>query len=88
MSEESLAYLVFLRRGSVLLVKRPESDWRQLQDEYGDYMASLGPWPEADICEHFALEFGEDDSRWPFRRSAIGKYMRAAGPVVLDSDAS
>ncbi len=88
MPEVPLAHLVFLRRGSVLIVKRPEVDWRQLQDEYDDYMASLGPWSEDDICEHFALDYGEDDRRWPFTRSAIGEFMRAAGPVVLESAAS
>ncbi|MBI1322853.1 hypothetical protein GC170_06675 [bacterium] len=63
MSEQPLAHLVFLRRSSVLLVKRPEADWRQLQDEYDEYMTSLGPWPEADICEYFSIEYGPDDRR-------------------------
>jgi hypothetical protein len=85
MPDEPLAHLVFLRRGAVLLVKRPDADWRELQDEYDDYMASLGPWSEADICEHFALDYGEHDNRWPFTRAAVGEFMRAAGSVVLES---
>jgi hypothetical protein len=85
MLEEPLAHLVFLRRGSVLLVKRPELDWRQLQHEYDDYMASLRPWAEAYICEDFSLDYGEDESHWPFTRAAIREFMRTAGPVVLDS---
>jgi hypothetical protein len=44
-------------------VKRPDADWRQLQDEYADYMASPGPWTADEIAEHLALDYGEDDSR-------------------------
>ena len=56
---EPRAHLVFLRTGGLLLVKRPETDWRQLQDEYAEYMASLGPWTAADIAEHFTLDYTE-----------------------------
>ena len=80
------AHLVFLRPDGLLLVKRPNADWRQLQDEYADYMASLGPWTAGEIAEHFALDYGEDDSRWPFTRRAIGEFMEAPGVLALSAD--
>ena len=84
---EPRAHLVFLRTGGLLLVKRPETDWRQLQDEYAEYMASLGPWTAAEIAEHFTLDYTEDDARWPFTRRAITEFMQSPGLLVLDSDA-
>lgn len=87
MSKEPLAHLVFLRRGSILMVKRPEAEWRELQDEYADYMVSLGPWSESAICGYFALDYGEDDSRWPFARTAIEAFMQTDGAVMLESGA-
>jgi len=85
MFERQFAHLVFLRRGSVLLVKRPEADWRQLQDEYDGFMTSLGPWPEEHICEYFSIEYGPDDRRWPFTRPDVAEFMRATDRHVLES---
>jgi hypothetical protein len=79
------AHLVFLRPGGLLLIKRPGADWRQLQDEYPDYMASLGPWTGEEIAEHFALDYGEDDSRWPFTRQAIVEFLQSSGPLILEA---
>jgi hypothetical protein len=76
--------LVFLRPGGLLIVKRPDADWRQLQTEYADYVASLGPWTAGEIAEHFALDYGEDDSRWPFPLGTIVNFMRSAEERVLE----
>jgi hypothetical protein len=81
---DSTTHLVFLRAGGVLLVKRPDWDWRRLQDEFEDYMTSLGPWTAHDIAEHFALDYGEDDRRWPFRRSAIEAFMSSSFWLLSD----
>jgi hypothetical protein len=51
-------------------------------------MASLRPWSEVDICERFALDYGEEDGCWLFRGSAIGEFMRSGGgSVALESAA-
>lgn len=81
---EPRAHLVFLRSGRLLIVKRPETDWRQLQDDYADYMASLGPWTAEEIGAHFALDYGNDDGRWPFTRRAIADFMRSPGSTILE----
>ncbi len=38
-----LFHLIFLRVGAVLLSRKPYADWREIQDEWDDYMTSLGP---------------------------------------------
>jgi hypothetical protein len=78
------AHLVFLRPGGLLIVKRPEADWQQLQEGYADYMTSLGPWTAEEIMEHFALDYGEDDSHWPFARQTITEFLNSAESLVLE----
>jgi hypothetical protein len=80
--EQPTAHLIFLRSG-LRILKRPDLDWRQLQDEYPDYMASLGPWSEEEIAEHFALDYGADDSRWPVGRKGLADFMRCGSSVEL-----
>lgn len=80
---DATAHLIYLRPGPLILSKKPYADWREIQAEYDDYIASLGPWPEADIIEHFALDYGADDALWPFPKSAIVRFMRSSGPAVL-----
>jgi hypothetical protein len=77
------AHLVFLRAGGLMLVKRPDATWRQLQAEYADYVTSLGPWTADELVDYFPLDYGDDDRRWPFTRRAIAEFMAAPGAVVL-----
>ncbi len=81
---ESEAHLVFLRSGVLLIVKRPDADWRQLQEDYPEYMASLGPWTIAEMVEFFELDYGQDDCDWPFRRQAIIEFMPSSDLLVLE----
>lgn len=83
--DEARAHLVFLRPAGLLLVKRPDADWRQLQDDYPDFMTSLGPWAADEIAEYFALDYTDDDAGWPFDRKAIAEFMRL-NELVLDSE--
>jgi hypothetical protein len=69
------AYLIFLRPDGLLLSKKAYLNWREIQDEFDDYMASLGPWSETEIAEHFASDYGEDDVRWPFSKSDITRFF-------------
>ncbi|HEN8711949.1 TPA: hypothetical protein U8203_001521 [Pseudomonas putida] len=43
----------------VLLSKHPYQSWREIQDQYPDYMASLGPWEEDEVIEYLAFEYPE-----------------------------
>jgi hypothetical protein len=44
-------HVVYLRSGRVLLSRKCYGTWREIQDEYSDYMTSLGPWPVSDIVQ-------------------------------------
>ena len=80
------AHLVLLKPDGLLLVKRPDIGWQQLQDEYVGYMTSLGPWTAKEIMEYFILDYGEDDARWPLTRRSIADFMRATDVLVLKAD--
>jgi hypothetical protein len=85
MEAERRVHLIFLKR-NVLLVKREELSWRELQAMYADHQASLGPWTTEDVLGHFIADYGEDDARWPFRRDAIQAFMTSPELEVLASD--
>jgi hypothetical protein len=53
-------WIVYLRSGPVLLTKKQYESWRGLQDEYDDYMTSLGPWPPFDVIEFLKDEYPQD----------------------------
>jgi hypothetical protein len=66
----------------VLLDKQPYGTWRELQDAYSDYKASLGPWEEADIIAFLTDDLGADDARWPFTRHAIHAFFNSDDRVL------
>ncbi|MEL6898622.1 MAG: hypothetical protein AAFP90_21200 [Planctomycetota bacterium] len=77
------AHLVFLRSGSLLIVKRPNIDWRQLQSDYPDYMTSLGPWSATEFASHFAAEYTDNDSKWPFSRQVIHDFFSSPSKTEI-----
>lgn len=57
MSEASLH--IVITRSRFLLVRRPGVDWRALQDEFADYMTSLGPYDVEGALGMIAIEWPE-----------------------------
>jgi hypothetical protein len=49
-------HIIYLRSGWLLVSKKEYPTWRQIQEEFADYMASFGPWPLSDV-----LKFLEDE---------------------------
>ncbi len=43
----------------MLLSKRVYSSWQEIQVEFTDYKASLGPWTEEEIIEYLADEYSD-----------------------------
>jgi len=68
----------------MLISKKPYADWREIQDEYEDYMTSLGPYTEGELLGFFAQQYGGDEARWGFSRERIAEFMRSDA-VVLES---
>jgi hypothetical protein len=43
----------------MLLSKHPYQSWREIQNQYPEYMTSLGPWEEKTVIEYLADEYPE-----------------------------
>lgn len=43
----------------MLLSKHPYQSWGEIQNQYPDYMTSLGPWEEDTVIEYLADEYPE-----------------------------
>ena len=84
-SPESV-HIVFLRAGPVLLARRPGADWRDLQDEWDDYMTSLGPYAEEDVIGFFEQQYHRDEERWPLTRAQVAGFFANEDARELWSD--
>lgn len=51
-------HIIYTRTG-MLLSKHPYQSWIEIQDQYPDYMTSLGPWEEETVIEYLADEYPE-----------------------------
>ena len=50
-------HIIFTREGEVLISRKPYTSWREIQDEYDSYMASLGPWEVATVISWLEEEY-------------------------------
>lgn len=48
---------IIYTKSDMILSKKEYGSWREIQDEYEFYMASLGPWNEEDIIEYLDFEY-------------------------------
>lgn len=73
----------------MLLTKKFYADWRAVQDEFDDYMTSLGPFEPSELVEYLAVEYPVNP---PFADEAIGEFLKSdevdlwAGPVAGGRD--
>jgi hypothetical protein len=77
-ADNAIYHLVFLRAGPVLIARRPGTDWRGLQDEFSDFMTSLGPMTPDDATEWLGFQYGADE-----KRDAAIRAFVAAGDSVM-----
>lgn len=49
--------LIFLRSNKMLLSRKTYSDWREIQDEYEDYMTSLDFEAIMDVEEYIKVDY-------------------------------
>jgi hypothetical protein len=82
--QETSVHVIYLRAGGMLLSRKPYSDWREIQDEYEDYMTSLGPFSEEGLLDFLSEEYGDDAARWGFSPEQVREFMRSDA-VVLES---
>ena len=50
---------IIYTRTVMLLTRHPYQSWREIQNQYPDYMTSLGPWEEDTVIEYLADEYPE-----------------------------
>jgi len=70
------AYVIFLRNGPMVLSKVRYLDWSEIQEEYDDYMTSLGPWSLEGILSFFEDEYKEENN-WAFSKDEIRTFMES-----------
>ena len=75
-------YIIFLDDDVILLSKERYNDWREIQEKYDDYMTSLGPWTTDAIISFYEIDYGEDDSIWPFTRDQILAFVESDDEVT------
>lgn len=49
-------HIIYTRTG-MLLSKDSYSSWREIQNQYPDYMTSLGPWDQDTVIEYLTDEY-------------------------------
>jgi hypothetical protein len=80
------AHIVYCE-SRMLLDRGRYGSWRDIQDTYPDYMASLGPWCEEDIVGFLFDDFGPDEAQWPFTRRAVAEFFASGTQVLVCQDA-
>jgi hypothetical protein len=51
-------HIIYTEAG-MLLSKRSYASWRDIQDEYQSYKASLGPWGQDEVAEYLTAEYSD-----------------------------
>jgi hypothetical protein len=77
------AHIVYCEQ-RMLLDKGPYGQWRETQDAYADYKASLGSWTEAEIVAFLLDDWGHDESKWPFSRESIAAFFLSDERVLCE----
>jgi hypothetical protein len=71
-----LVYLVFLEQAGVVMMRddRGSGWWRRL---FRQRLHAHGPWDREQVIDFMTLAYGNDDSRWPFRRRVVASFFEA-----------
>jgi hypothetical protein len=69
----TMLHIIFTE-SSLLLSKNDYQDWRVIQEEFEDYKASLGPWPEAEVSAYLDDEY---PSIVPSAQIQVSKFLKS-----------
>ena len=69
-----MLHIVYLRPDGMILTKKEYRTWREIQDEYDEYRASLGPW---DVEEVIAFIRTDYPSNPPFTEDEIRRFVES-----------
>lgn len=54
-------YVIYLRSDQVLLSRLRYRSWQEIQEEFAEYMASVGPWSAEETIDYLNAEHPELD---------------------------
>lgn len=74
-----LLSIVYLRPAGMLLTKKKYPSWREIQDEFGEYMASLGPWSIEEIIDYIRLDYPTNP---PFTEDQIRRFIESDAVIL------
>ena len=80
---ELLLHIVFLRPGGMLLTKKQYASWRNIQAEYDEYMASLGPWDVDSVLGFLRTEYPTNP---PFTDQQVRKFIESSEVVISSAE--
>jgi hypothetical protein len=64
----------------MLLSKERYGSWREIQDQYADFKASLGPWEHDAVVEYLASEYS---GLMPSAASQVEELINAEAPTCV-----
>jgi ketosteroid isomerase-like protein len=69
----------------MILSKVRYKDWSEIQEEYEDYMTSVGPWSLEWILSFFRDEY-KDEENWAFSQEAIKTFMESDEHILVSDE--
>jgi hypothetical protein len=61
----------------MLLSRKHYADWREIQDEYENYMTSMELFAVEELVSFLSEQYGSDEGEWGFTREEIRSFMKS-----------
>ncbi len=71
---------IIYTQNSILLSRRTYTSWREIQEEYPSYKASLGPWTYEEVVEYLADEY---TNLHPFAKEQVTAFLKGNEEVCF-----
>lgn len=69
---------IIYTEAEVILSKKSYGSWREIQDEYSDFKASLGPWPSEEVAEYLSQEYSKIE---PSAVSQVADFLQSPSTI-------
>ncbi len=70
-------HLIYLKPDRMLLSRKHYADWREIQDEYENYMTSMELFAVEELVSFLSEQYGSDEGEWGFTREEIRSFMKS-----------
>ncbi len=72
-----ILHIIYTESG-VILSKKAYVSWRDIQDEYSDFKASLGPWLSGEVTEYLSQEHSNIE---PTAVSQVADFLQSSSTI-------